>query len=172
MTALDWTKLSRSIIGGDRSIALSSNRVVLRARIEVLTRVAPVPSPNGGVALDPGDVGPAALFAMMTGRPSQSARTELGLAALTAALDDRRDQAPIRVVGWWPQCGRTLVLPVNPTLIQQTCQAVVATVKSAYPPKRRQPRPAKDAVTRTNRRASEKVRQAAEVIPDAARVAS
>jgi hypothetical protein len=176
LTALDWTKLSRPIVGGDRSVVpSSSSRVLLRGRIEVLTRVVPARSPNKGEALGARDVGPAALFAMMTGRPSPTARTELGLAALTVALDGREGEAPIRVVGWWPQCGRALVVPVDLALFNQTCDAVLGAVRSACPPQRRQPRAAKDSVGGSGRRDAVRKptrRAATRVAPDTERVAS
>jgi hypothetical protein len=157
LTALDWSKLSAPIVGGDRSVVLpSSSQVLLRGRIEVRTRVVSPQPPNDSDTRRTLDGAPSVLFAMMTGRPSPTARTELGLAALTVALDDRHGDVPIRVVGWWPQCGRALVVPVDLALLDHTCQAVVATVRSACPTNRVQPRSAGGTVTRAARRASVK----------------
>jgi hypothetical protein len=135
MTALDWDGLRRPVIGRDSSVVLpSSSRVLLRGRIEVQTWASP-PGSDGD-----GSVGPVApdqvvLLSMMPGRPGRTARMELGLSALTSALDNRQGAIPARVVGWWPQCGRALVVPVDVALLNQTCQAVVATVRSSCPTK-------------------------------------
>jgi hypothetical protein len=136
LTALDWTKLGRPVVGGDRSVVVgSSGQVLLRGRIEVRVRAV-----SGDRSFGPQPV----LFSMMTGRPGPTARAELGLTALTVALDDRPDEIPLRVVGWWPQCGRALVVPVDVALLSRTCEAVVAAVR-ATAPTRRGPRLAKTA---------------------------
>ena len=176
LTALDWSKLSAPIVGGDRSVVLpSSSQVLLRGRIDVRTRVVSPQPPNDNDARRTLDVAPAVLFAMMTGRPSPTARTELGLSALTVALDGRHGDVPLRVVGWWPQCGRALIVPVDLALLDHTCQAAVATVRAACPTRRVQPHSAKatddrtggrDAVTAAARRAAKPV------ITPAERVAS
>jgi hypothetical protein len=135
MTALDWDRLRRPAIGRDSSVVMpSSSRVLLRGRIEVQTWASPRGSDGDG------SVGTAApeqvvLLSMMPGRPGRTARMELGLSALTSALDNRQGAIPIRVIGWWPQCGRALVVPVDVALLNQTCQAVVATVRSSCPTK-------------------------------------
>ena len=152
ITALDWTKLRHPIVGGDRSVVLPSSRqVLLRGRIEVQTLATPTQPPltQAHGRLEPE---PSVLFAMMTGRPSPTARTELGLAALTVALGDRRGETPIRVLGWWPQCGRALVVPVDVTLLKHTCEAVIGAVRSACPTTRQQSRSASGTGERARRR--------------------
>jgi hypothetical protein len=134
LTALDWTKLGRPAVGGDRSVVVgSSGQVLLRGRIEVRAQAV-----SGDDSFGPQPV----LFSVVTGRPGPTARAELGLTALTVALDVRHDEIPLRVVGWWPQCGRALVVPVDIALLTRTCEAVVATVR-ATAPTRRGPRIAK-----------------------------
>jgi len=128
LTALDWTKLGRPAVGGDRSVVVgSSGHVLLRGRIEVLARAL-----SGDGSFGPQPV----LFSMMTGRPGPTARAELGLTALTVTLDDRHSEIPLRVIGWWPQCGRALVVPVDVALLSRTCEAVVATVRATAPTRR------------------------------------
>jgi hypothetical protein len=151
ITALDWTRLSRPIVGDDRSVVLpSSSQILLRGRIELRTFVTPTQArdthPHQRLESEP-----SVLFATMTGRPGPTARTELGLAALTVALDDRHDEVPIRVLGWWPQCGRSLVVPVDLALLNQTCEAVVGTVRSMCPNIPQKARPSRAAGERTGR---------------------
>jgi hypothetical protein len=150
-TALDWTRLSRPIVGDDRSVVLpSSSQVLLRGRIELRTFATParVQGTNPRRRLESE---PSVLFATMTGRPSPTARTELGLAALTVALGDRHGEVPVRVLGWWPQCGRALVVPVDLTLLNQTCEAVVGTVRSMCPTIPQKSRPSRATGERTGR---------------------
>src|ERR1700728_4721747 len=130
LTSLDWTKLTNPIIGGDVSFVLPSpGPIVLRGRIEVRALLG---SPDnlsdlaGGFSASP----PSVLFTMMFGRPRSSAQHEMGLAALATALDDRHGDVPARVVGWWPQCGRALVLPIDRGLLDRTCESVVAAVRA------------------------------------------
>ena len=57
---------------------------------------------------------------------------ELGLAALTVACDllaDRRSQSAS--IGWWPECGRAQVAPVDRRLLERTIESVVDTVTMA-----------------------------------------
>jgi len=173
LTALEWSKLTAPIVGVDRSVVLpSSSQVLLRGRIEVRTRLVSPQPPNARRTLD---VAPSVLFAMMTGRPSPTARTELGLAALTVALDGRHGDVPVRVVGWWPQCGRALIVPVDLALLDHTCQAVVATVRAACPTRRVQPHSAKATDDRTggrDARTNAARRAAKPAITPAERVAS
>jgi len=75
-----------------------------------------------------GDV--TALFSMIGGYPAPTARSELGLAALVAALSRPAVGAPTRVVGWWPDCGRALVLAVDLPLLEQTADSVVSAVQA------------------------------------------
>lgn len=134
LTALDWTRLANPIIGGDATVALpSSGQIVLRGRIEVRAMLGPQHKTDPKSDLSASS--PTALFTMMFGRPTSTAHYEMGLTALTAALDDRRGDVPTRVVGWWPQCGRALILPVDLGLLDRTCEAVVANVQSRLRPK-------------------------------------
>ena len=71
-----------------------------------------------------------ALFTMISGRPSAVAGTELGLAALVALLADPDAPPPVRAVGWWPQCGRALVVTMDAESFQTTADAVAAAVAS------------------------------------------
>ncbi len=123
--AIDWRRLDRPFIGHDRSLSFTTSpQIVLRGRIEVGALVAGSPQRQ--------EVGysATALFLVMTGRPAPTARDELGLAALTVALDPR-PQLPIRVVGWWPQCGRALVLPVDERVLRRAVDAVLESLEQA-----------------------------------------
>lgn len=86
--------------------------------------------------LSGGDV--ASLFTMIGGRPGPAARFELGLAALVAVLTRPAVEPPARVVGWWPDCGRALVLAVDLPLLEQTADAAVSAVRAVVAA-RRQP---------------------------------
>jgi len=56
---------------------------------------------------------------------------KLGLAALGAAFDPRSRAVPARVVGWWPQCGRSMVIPVTASVLEVTTDAVLEAAKRA-----------------------------------------
>jgi hypothetical protein len=129
ISALDWSNLEHPIVGGDRTVAFGSDPPVrLRGRIELQTAVPTLHSATSSN----GDESPVSVFTIMTGRPTQSARVELGLAALTIALQPRHTSTPVRVVGWWPQCGRALLVPVDVDLLDKTCSAVIEAVASVH----------------------------------------
>jgi len=147
LCALDWTQIPRSVIGSDRSLG-ALGRVILRGRVDVEVRIGASTPRNS----DDDDVGPpeTALFVMMAGQHGPSARLELGLPALTIALDGRRRAIPTTVVGWWPASGRALILPVDVDLLLRTSEAVVEAVRGELDrvPRRlrrtEKPRPALD----------------------------
>ena len=124
--ALQWSELDQPIVGADRCLgAPGSPKVTIRGRIDVEVVT------NGSAESQEGLS--AGLFIMMTGQPHPSAALELGLSALTAALDPRRSQ-PCTVVGWWPEAGRAHVMRVDHKLLLRTCHAVVEAVRSLAPP--------------------------------------
>jgi hypothetical protein len=111
--ALEWERLQRAVVGGDRSVGFEvAPRVRLYARVDVRA------------ALPTGEGAESGLFLAMTGRPGPTAAEELGLAALTLALDPRLG-VPARVIGWWPQCGRAAIADVDLPLLTRTAGAVV-----------------------------------------------
>jgi hypothetical protein len=121
--SLEWPALHHPVVGADRSLAAPGTRgVVMRGRIDVEVIV------HGSEQASTSDCS-AGLFVMMTGRPLPSARLELGLSALTVALDRRR-RAPGTVVGWWPEAGRALVMSIDRSVLRRTCHAVVESVHS------------------------------------------
>jgi hypothetical protein len=65
------------------------------------------------------------LFSLMSGRPGPTSRAELGLAGLVDVLTRPGGRPPARVVGWWPQCGRALVAPVDVQSLQFTVNNVL-----------------------------------------------
>jgi hypothetical protein len=126
VTTLDWARLPRPIIGADRSVVFpGAPQVLLRGRIEVRVTAAGRSQPRGGTGRT------ECLFMMMTGRPTPTSDVELGLAALTVACDPRRPSVPVRVIGWWPECGRAQVVPVDRRLLERTIESVVDTVTMA-----------------------------------------
>jgi hypothetical protein len=138
--AVEWTRLDGppSIGGPDRWWDCPGAPLVgLRGRADV--RIPPVVGReprHRSVAtdVDPTDgsrrSGPSVL-SMVGGRPGPTSRLELGLAALVDVLSRPSAAAPGRVVGWWPDCGRALVLGVDLHLLRQTADAVVTAVGTA-----------------------------------------
>ncbi len=119
LTALQWSRIDRPIIGAGRRVVLPSvPNVALRTRFEVAHRLE---AAEGRI--------PASIFLMMNGRPAATTQGELGLAALTLALDDRRPMTPYRVVAWWPQSGRALIQNVDARLLRDTADLVVTAVQ-------------------------------------------
>jgi hypothetical protein len=127
ITALDWTRLTQPVVGDDRTISFASSpRIFVRGRVDVRSTVAPLVG-------KPGSERSSVLFALMSGRPQPTSCHELGLVALTVALRSRAEP-PIRVVGWWPQCGRALSLPVVAELLDDTVKAIDARLRSPRHP--------------------------------------
>lgn len=124
LSALDWSGPEHRLVGFDRSVLVSSSpRVVVRGRVDV--EIRPRFEPSSG-AHD----SRAGLLVMMAGHPLPSARLELGVTALAAALSGRRTALPATVVGLWPQCGRALALPVDVDLLLRASDAVVEVVRT------------------------------------------
>ncbi len=122
VSSLEWGRLTEPVIGANRRVvAPGAPNVALRMRFEAAHRVR-----------DHGTSGTAAsLFMMMPGRPASTVQIELGLAALAVVLDDRTRSTPYRVIGWWPQSGRALVMGVDEKLLRDTADKVVAAVGRA-----------------------------------------
>ena len=130
--ALDWDRLERAVVGGDRSVSFEAAPTIrLHAAVDVRTSL---PSGSG--------TDTTALFLAMTGRPSVTATEELGLAALTLALDPGVG-IPARVIGWWPQCGRAAIAEVDLALLTRTAEAVVRVVGEVTGPDREPGHPIK-----------------------------
>ena len=72
-----------------------------------------------------------ALLTIVGGHPGPASRAALGLPALVAAAGGQQQPIPARVVGWWPECGRAVVLPVDAGLLEATADAVVRAVRAA-----------------------------------------
>ena len=99
-------------------------------RVPVPARGAPVGT--GGTVTEP-DAG-LALFSVMSGWPGPSSRSELGVTALAHALLPG-SPAPVRVVGWWPQTGRALALPVDRVLLDQAADTVLGVAWAVLGPR-------------------------------------
>lgn len=117
VTAIEWGRVggSAEVGGPDRWWDLGGRPSVgLRGRVDVrLTGPRPQQS----------------LLTVVNGRPGPASRTELGLAALVDVLRRPAGPVPARVVGWWPECGRALVLDVGEELLTSTAAAVLAAVR-------------------------------------------
>jgi len=128
LASLEWRSLGCTpIVGSDQWWdGPPGCRVALRGRSEVRVSTLGVGPPPGGT--NPPTT-PPALFAMLGGRPSPVASLELGLAALASFMARPKEPAPARVVGWWPQCGRAMVLAVDEATLRNTADAVVGAIK-------------------------------------------
>lgn len=120
--ALDWGSLPPGTVVGGRDEwwdCPSARRIGLRGRAEVRT----------STTLD-GAAGPhrPVLFCLRPGVPGPTGRTELALPALVAALASPAGAPPARVVGWWPACGRTIVLEVDEDVLARAAASVVGAV--------------------------------------------
>jgi hypothetical protein len=81
-----------------------------------------------------------ALFVVMPGWPGATGRSELGVTALAHALAaPAPGSVPVRVVGWWPQTGRSTALDVDRRLLEQAADDATGAVATALA---RHPRPA------------------------------
>ena len=128
-TAADWDRFppDRLVVGGpDRwwrwSGPSASCRVAVRGRADIR------------VAVEPGRDGVrGALLLVLDGAPGAATRQALLLGALVDGLSARRPQEPApvppRVIGWWPDCGKTWVVPVDARTLVATADAVVETAR-------------------------------------------
>lgn len=130
VTAVEWHRIagSAAVGGPDRWWDLGGRPVVgLRGRVDARLAVTAL----GPAASGPGAPGSAqqSLLTVVGGRPGPGSRVELGLAALVDVLRRPGGPVPARVVGWWPECGRALVLDVDADLLTSTATAALAAVR-------------------------------------------
>jgi hypothetical protein len=124
LSAVQWTEPATRLVGFDRSVVLfEAPRVILRGRVDLELR--PAVMGEGAPTVPTGG-----LLVVMTGHPLPSARLELAVSALAAALSNRSGVTPARIVGLWPQCGRALDLPIDVDLLLRGCSAVVDTIRA------------------------------------------
>jgi hypothetical protein len=126
LSALDWRGMAEGpIVGSDQWWdGPAGCRVSLRGRSEVRTAtLAGDPSCESTTSRTP-----AAMFTMLGGRPSEVATVELGLVALASFMARPNEPMPARVVGWWPQCGRAMVLSVDSATLRSTTDAVLGAI--------------------------------------------
>lgn len=128
LTAVEWHRVAGALVGGpDRWWDLPGPPGVgLRGRADVRLRVPP---PRGAGAAGTPAGPPLSCLSLLGGRPGTGSRAELGLAALVEVMRRPEDPVPARVVGWWPECGRALVLPVDMALLAGTAAAAVGAVR-------------------------------------------
>jgi hypothetical protein len=125
VTAIEWDRVGGSVeVGGpDRWWDLGGRPTIgLRGRVDVRL--------SGPTSRTPGS-DRQSLLTLVNGRPGPASRIELGLAALVDVLRHPSGPAPARVVGWWPECGRALVLDVGEELLTSTAAAALVAVRSA-----------------------------------------
>ena len=71
---------------------------------------------------------------VLDGQPGAATRHALLLSALVDALSNRRihEPAPVpaRVVGWWPECGKSWVVPVDGRSLVIAADAVLSTARA------------------------------------------
>ncbi len=110
--ALDWGAIGRGAVFDwrDQWWDCPGAPVALRGRAEVRMR----------------SVG--AHLTVRGGSPGPDAAIELGLSALVSAL--AASAPPRRVAGWWPDCGRSLVVTVSRSLLERAADAVGAAVQA------------------------------------------
>ncbi len=120
LVAVEWHRLGRPPIVGapDRWWDCPGARVALRGRCD-----ARIETPAGRQTL----------LTMMAGHPGPSSRVQLALGALVDAVGRPSAPPPARVVGWWPECGRALVLAVDLGLLEETARTVVTAVGQRTP---------------------------------------
>jgi hypothetical protein len=118
-TALDWSRLGDHLLvgGPDRWWRWSdgSLRVAVRGRVDVRVGAA---GGRGGAAL-----------VVLDGQPGPATRHGLLLRPLVETLStrSRRPASTLeRVVGWWPDCGKAWVVPVDEGALGAAADAVVA----------------------------------------------
>ena len=127
-TAADWGRLphDRLVVGGpDRwwrwSSPSATCRVAVRGRADIRVTVEPG---RDGVR--------GALLLVLDGSPGAATRQALLLGALVDGLCARRPQEPApvppRVIGWWPDCGKSWVVLVDARTLLAAADAVVETV--------------------------------------------
>jgi hypothetical protein len=129
-TAVDWGRLPphRLVVGGpDRwwrwSGPSATWRVALRGRADVRVGMEPARDGLGGAHL-----------VVLDGTPGAATRQALLLSALVDALSARREQEPApvppRVIGWWPECGKSWIVVVDARTLLAAADAVVETVRA------------------------------------------
>jgi hypothetical protein len=107
--ALDWTALGAAgrppLIGRDRWWdSPHSALLALRGRADVRTD--------------------RAHLVVLSGPRRASVRPELALVTLVDALRAHGEAAPARVVGWWPESGRLIVVDPHPAVLTLACEAI------------------------------------------------
>lgn len=137
-TGLDWAKLDRKrlvvggtdrwwrwsgVVHGERSEEQGPDagacEIAVRGRADVRVEPGTGADQHGGVHL-----------VVLDGHPGAATRHALLLGALVAGLTNRllrEPVAPRRVVGWWPDCGKAWVVPVDARTLTHAADAVVLT---------------------------------------------
>lgn len=131
--ALEWGRLGDTTVGPPDEWwqHRGASRVSLRGRAEVWVS----PRAERG----------AALVSVVDGWPRPADRARLLLPVLVSALARPAGPFPRLVAGWWPDCGRALVLEVDAAALDYAAQAVVTAARLALGPARQADRPTPSA---------------------------
>ena len=127
-SALDWSRIGPGAVIGRPDEwwdCPGARGVCLRGRADV--RV-PLPEITGVRA------GRRSYFSMLGGRPGPTSRAELVLGALVSGLrlpSGLPSGLPARVIGYWPDCGRTLIVPIERSALELTIDAVLHAARPA-----------------------------------------
>ncbi|MHB8219397.1 MAG: hypothetical protein ACYDHU_03625 [Acidimicrobiales bacterium] len=138
LDALDWSRpdLHPVVAAADRWWQAPGRlRIGIRGRVDVSVAAAAAAAGHESCPQ------PRAALTMFDGSPGPLSSVELGLGPLVATLSGPPDAIPARVAGWWPACGRLVVLPVDRGLLLRTADAVV-TCLGGRPEERDDPTPA------------------------------
>jgi hypothetical protein len=120
MTSLDVETFHSGTIGPPamRWRPTAGPGVVFRARVELCVHLDSDPSDR-------------ALFLLLDGWPGSTSRPALAFDALVAMLTAPSHVPPRRVVAFWPQSGRSLVVDVDESVLEAGATAAVAAVSFA-----------------------------------------
>lgn len=140
INSLDWDSFdSRPVVGpADQWWNVpTAPGLSIRSRVDVLSYaresedrgVDRSRSQDGSKYSDPAPV----LFVAKSGLPGRASKVELALSALVATVSRPMLASPARVVGWWPNCGRAMVLGVDRRAMEWACDQVLAAVSKRSP---------------------------------------
>lgn len=132
-SGVDWSRIDPEhlVVGGaDRWWRWkdASAEFAVRGRADVrVCAPAPVGGPVGGPRR-------GAHLVVLDGQPGVATRHALLLGALVDALATPRvptsSPVPGRVVGWWPDCGKAWIVPVDTRTLTIAAEAVLRTARS------------------------------------------
>ncbi|MCL4445458.1 MAG: hypothetical protein M1134_01080 [Actinobacteria bacterium] len=139
--SLDWTRFETPpvVAPPDQWFNIpGTSRVSMRSRVDVRSEVRTVVDSRGGSASHDRESwrseSSPVLFVIKGGSPRETSRVELALPALVATVSRPTSPSPVRVVGWWPQCGQAMVLAVDRRAMEWASDEVLRAVSRASAP--------------------------------------